>query len=526
MEGRFRERQDNFMKIGKYKGGAALLLIILLAVSGCTGKPTSGTEAESMTDTLAESLDHSEPDGQPVGPAGETSQNGQEATKGTQAEESEPAKPGPGTAVETGDGEAKWELPEGVELQQRIVLATDIHYLAEELAGNRCQTFMAMVESSDGRVLQYSWEILDAFIDDMIEEKPDLIVLSGDLTLNGERASHEELAEKLEVLLDNDIPVVVIPGNHDINNPYAKQFSSDGTEAVDSITAEEFASIYADFGYVAADSRDPNSLSYVYRLDDYYWLMLLDSCQYEPYNQVGGMIRNETYDWMEEWLDKAWNKGAQVITVSHHNLLDQSGVSQEFYDNCTIEHNEVLIQLLADQEVRLHLSGHLHLQHHMQDEDSGIYEVVTGSLVMAPCQYGDIKILNDGTIRYDAKSVDVDGWALRNSYRNRDLADFKQFSENFLRQVTYRNALLDLRKHTMERKFFFSDEKMDEMAQFYAELCVHYYGGRMYQIADEMVNNKAYEYWGQIGYVSDLSDFLQNIFDDEAKDFAHLEIPY
>lgn len=514
------------MRIGKNKGAAALLLTVLLAASGCANRQVSGTDAQSKPTASEVSSDGSETEQQTKGPAGDESQSGLDPTKAAETEETEPVEPGPGTAVETAGDGGEWELPEDVELQQRIVLATDLHYLAEDLAGKRCQTFMAMVESSDGRVLQYSWEVLDAFIDDMIEEKPDLIVLSGDLTLNGERASHEELAEKLEVLLDNGIPVVVIPGNHDINNPYARQYNSDGTEAVDSITAEEFASIYADFGYVAADSRDPNSLSYVYRLDDYYWLMLLDSCQYEPYNQVGGMIRNETYDWMEEWLDKAWNKGAQVITVSHHNLLDQSGVSRDFYDNCTIEHNEELIRRLSDGEVRLHLSGHLHLQHHMQDEDSGIYEVVTGSLVMAPCQYGDIKILNDGTIRYDAKSVDVDGWALRNSYRNRDLADFKEYSENFLRQVTYRNALLDLRKHTLERKFFFSDEKMDEMAKFYAELCVHYYGGRMYQIADEVVNNKAYEYWGQIGYVSDLSDFLQNILDDDAKDFAHLEIPY
>ena len=92
-------------------------------------------------------------------------------------------------------------------------------------------------------------------------------------------------------------------------------------------------------------------------------------------------------------------------------------------------------------QVRLHLSGHLHLQHYKEDEDNGISEIVTGSLVMAPCHYGVLKIWNSGDIEYNAKSADVDGWAKRNSYKNRDLADFRTFSERFLNQVTYRNAV-------------------------------------------------------------------------------------
>lgn len=411
-------------------------------------------------------------------------------------------------------------------VQQKIVVASDLHYLAEELAGNRCQSFMSTVQEGDGRVLQYGWEILDAFLDDMAEEKPDLIVLAGDLTMNGEKQSHEELAEKLELLSENDIEVAVIPGNHDINNPYARRFTTDGTVKTESITADDFRLIYSDFGYVAADSRDPASLSYLYKLDDYYWLLMLDSCQYNPVNHVGGMIRRDTYEWMEKQLETAWEEGAQVITVSHHNLLDQSGVSREFYDDCTIEHNEELVRMLYDYEVRLHLSGHLHLQHYKEDEDSGIHEIVTGSLVMAPCQYGVMKIWNNGDIVYDAKSVDVDGWAERNSYKNRDLADFKTFSQNFLSQVTYRKAILDLRKHTMERRLFFSDEKIYEMARFYAKLCVYYYGGRMFEIAGSVQDERAYKYWNEIDYVSDLSDFLRNILEDDAKDFSHLTIQY
>lgn len=105
-----------------------------------------------------------------------------------------------------------------------------MHYFAEKLAGNRCDSFVGMARGGDGRVLEYGWEVMDAFLDDMKEEDPDLLILSGDLTLDGEKASHEELAELLEGLSEAGIEVAVIPGNHDINNPDARRYTADGTE--------------------------------------------------------------------------------------------------------------------------------------------------------------------------------------------------------------------------------------------------------------------------------------------------------
>lgn len=515
---------------------AALLSLAAVTAAGCS-KETGESPAEEIQTSQAESEGASGPGGgnSSYGPAGpdrqETEAPGYETFDyAYPGSENQTADPGPGAEDGNSDDEAKGPAGELSEeesfVQQKIVVATDLHYLAETLAGNRGPAFMAMVEEGDGRVLQYSWEVLDAFLDDMLEEQPDLVVLSGDLTLNGEKKSHEELAEKLSVLTENDIEVAVIPGNHDINHPYARAYTPDGTKPVESVTAEEFAAIYADCGYTAADSRDPNSLSYLYKLDDYYWLLMLDSCQYSPVNQVGGMIQMGTYDWMEDVLEESWEEGAQVITVSHHNLLDQSGVSKEFYDDCTIEHHEELLELLAGYDVRLHFSGHLHVQHYIQDEDFGIYEIVNGSLVMAPCQYGVLEIWNDGTLQYEAKEADVSGWAKRNGYKNKELADFKTFSEQFLAKVSFDDAVEDLKNQFLKRKFFIDNDDMTEMANFYATLCVYYFGGRMYEIADWVKTEEAYKMWMAIDYASELSSFLKNILEDEAKDFAHLTIPY
>lgn len=51
-----------------------------------------------------------------------------------------------------------------------------------------------------------------------------MLIISGDLTLQGKK-SHEELAEKPEQVENAGITVVVIPGNHDINNPSAAVYS-------------------------------------------------------------------------------------------------------------------------------------------------------------------------------------------------------------------------------------------------------------------------------------------------------------
>ena len=79
--------------------------------------------------------------------------------------------------------------------------------------------------------------------------------------------------------------------------------------------------------------RDEKSLSYIYQADERYWLMMLDSCQYDPENKIGGRIRKETLLWMEKWLERAREEQVMVI-ASHHNLLKESTLYPE---DCTLE---------------------------------------------------------------------------------------------------------------------------------------------------------------------------------------------
>ena len=77
------------------------------------------------------------------------------------------------------------------------------------------EVFAKVYLSGDGKQMNYMSEIPDAFIEDVIKEQPDGFILSGDLTFNGEKKSHDDLAEKLKKVEKSGVPVMVIPGNHD-----------------------------------------------------------------------------------------------------------------------------------------------------------------------------------------------------------------------------------------------------------------------------------------------------------------------
>lgn len=112
---------------------------------------------------------------------------------------------------------------EPMEDGERIVLMTDVHYLARSLT-DRGSSFQNEIEHGDGKLTHYVWEIVDAAFDEIELLTPDVLIVSGDLTLNGEVKSHEEFAALLDEVERRGISVLVIPGNHDINSRWASSY--------------------------------------------------------------------------------------------------------------------------------------------------------------------------------------------------------------------------------------------------------------------------------------------------------------
>lgn len=405
--------------------------------------------------------------------------------------------------------------PSEYEWEKRAVIGTDIHYLSRTLTDGG-SGFQYMVEHGDGKVVTYIEQITDAFLEEMIRQKPDVLILSGDLTLDGEKRSHEELAEKLYLVENAGIPVLVIPGNHDINNRHAAQYQGEERFPAEFTTPEEFREIYQDFGYNEAVSEDRISLSYVYEVDEYNRLLMLDTCQYQQKALVGGAILTDTYDWIEEQLEDAWDNGMNIIPVAHHNLLDESEI---YVDDCTIEHGEQLVNILENWDVPVFLSGHLHVQHSKRSEDNrGVWEMVTSSLATPACQYGNLLFRDDGSFRYWTQSVDVERWAKRHNRAEKDLLEFDDFKEPFLRRVFY-NQSYDALAPIGE----LNEKQKEQMSELYSELNYHYYQGTAYQIRDRVLKDPDYQLWLEDGAFTILTDYVQYIVSDAKRDYNRVE---
>lgn len=396
-----------------------------------------------------------------------------------------------------------------------IIIASDIHYLSKELTdfGN---AFTQMASERDGLLVSYTWEITDAFLDEVIRRRPQVLILAGDLTLNGARLSHETLAQQLARVEAAGIPVAVIPGNHDINNPQAASFRSDESVPAETVNPEQFAAIYEDFGYREALSRDPVSLSYVYQLTDGTWLLMLDSCQYENGAQVGGMIRSETYQWIDKVLEKAWDDERRVIAVAHHNLLDESRIYEK---NCTIEHSEELEQILDEWDVRLFLSGHLHVQHYKTSDEYDIDEIVTSALAVSPCQYGVLQYFNTDQYYYTTERTDVSAWAQKKNNPDRNLQDFEGYAEEFLRNTFYRKAVEELRGKEL------SQDQIKNMAQLYALLNVESVAGTACDVRDFVEEDDNFELWQMYDRTSILCMYMNEIMEDAVRDYNEMSRP-
>ena len=264
-----------------------------------------------------------------------------------------------------------------------IVHVSDMHYFSPSLIENEDFMWKVAMES-DGKDTVQSALIAQAFVDDMLKLKPDAVVVTGDLTLNGEEASHEELRDLLGKLKDIGIEVYVMTGNHDVNMT-AYRYTNDGVEEVPSFGSQRFEDHWWDFGYGEALSQDRWSNSYIAELNEKTWLLSVDSNTGSK-----GTIRKSTLDWIDENLAKAKQEGIRVISATHQNPFVHN---ENFVWGYQLNNAAALIELYEKYGVEVNLSGHLHVQTIV--ESNGIADIAVSALVDTPLQHGILTVSGD-----------------------------------------------------------------------------------------------------------------------------------
>ncbi len=162
----------------------------------------------------------------------------------------------------------------------------------------------------------------------LIEEmRPELVIASGDLTHRGLRAQHERAAAFLRGL---ELPVLAIPGNHDIPYAFPKRFLSPWAEF--ERLWETTQPVYASETIVAAG---------------------LNSVR--PWRHQSGKVRPAQVERAAEAF-RAAPPGALRVAVLHHHLLGAPWRSRKK----PVANRNVVLGSLVDAGAELVLAGHIH----------------------------------------------------------------------------------------------------------------------------------------------------------------------
>ena len=292
----------------------------------------------------------------------------------------------------------------------KIAVMSDMHYMDRTLLPediSACPDFQKMLVADGYKLTEISDPIFRAAVAEIKAEKPDIVLIPGDMSKDGEKLNHEKVRELLQQFLDDGIMVFVVPGNNDINNLTAASYANNIAEAVPHISPSEFVEIYNDCGYEGSE-RDPNSLSYLSKPFPNLWILGIDACKYPPsYPKTSrsGLIKPATLSWIQEVLADAGDD-VTVFAMMHH------GIMEHFQNNITINQGTVLdnweasSQVFMDAGIRFVFTGHNHGNDITELKKDGkiLTDIETGALT-TPVSPFRILVLDDNYMNVETRYI-------------------------------------------------------------------------------------------------------------------------
>ena len=278
---------------------------------------------------------------------------------------------------------------------QKMVVLSDPHVMAPELLvseGTAWTTYL----NGQRKLVDYSQRLFDDMIVRIKRDlRPGLVLISGDLTKDGEQVSHEYVTSKLDELRTIGIKTLVIPGNHDRgSNSDAVYYNGESTTAATVATNEWFATQYANYGYGAGSEREGTTLTYACEPITGLVVIGIDS-------GTDGNVSETTLDWVVEKATAARASGKKVIAMMHHPLMPHFAGVDNFVSTAVVGNYKTVRNTLADAGIRVVFTGHFHTSDIAKDWNADmtreIYDVNTGSLISYPCDYREVTMSADFT---------------------------------------------------------------------------------------------------------------------------------
>ena len=247
--------------------------------------------------------------------------------------------------------------------QTRIVVMSDIHVSSKTAMGG------------ERKMLDKSRVVFDKLVSQFRAQKPHLLLVTGDLTEDGDMENHQYVKAGLDKLKAAGVKVFVIPGNHDLST----------------IDEDVFRTIYAHYGYGEGSVKDSTSLSYACEPVAGLTLIGIDS--------HSGYLSGTTLNWVCQQAEEAKRQGRQVIAMMHHPLFPHFNNAELYISTATIGNYENVRNKLADAGIRVILTGHFHTSDIAKDWNDDltrdIYDINTGSAISYPCDYRILTLSRD-----------------------------------------------------------------------------------------------------------------------------------
>lgn len=397
---------------------------------------------------------------------------------------------------------------------------SDTHLIADSLHDDG-QAFSQMQKTSQGKDLYYQETALSAFVRMAEEKKPAAIIVTGDVTFNGERVSAERFAEIFKPLTKTKL--LVLPGNHDIYDGWAREFHGKKQYYAGQISPRMWRNIFRT-SYETAVSVDNSSLAYSVQLNLDYLLILADSNDYGNEESstapaTAGFLGKEQRKWIKEQLQYASQNNLRVIFCMHHNLYAHNPAVNKGY---VVDDYRELRKLLAQYNVKLVFSGHIHAQNIMSPQNScPATEVVTACFCSNDQGYGVVKV-SPKEISYTCHHFKMKDYLTDKEKQNWTLTHFHDYLENIqLGTISAELMQKDLYRNHDDLK------SVRQMGRLFGEMNYHFFTGKNHIDFDELQKLKKSEiYQRLISENLQYELYLQTLYDTSVHDNLHVKIKY
>lgn len=397
---------------------------------------------------------------------------------------------------------------------------SDTHLIADSLHDHG-QAFSQMQKTSQGKDLYYQETALSAFVRMAQKKKPAAIIVTGDVTFNGERVSAEKFAEIFKPLKETQL--LVLPGNHDIYDGWAREFRGKKQYYAGQISPRMWRNIFKT-SYKNAVSVDDKSLAYSVQLNPDYLLILADSNDYGKEEATtapatAGFLGREQRRWIKAQLQYASENNLQVIFCMHHNLYAHNPAVNKGY---VVDDYRELRKLLAQYNVKLVFSGHIHAQNIMLPQDPcPATEVVTASFCSNDQGYGVVKV-SPKEVSYTCHHFKMKDYLTDKEKQNWTLTHFHDYLENI--------QLGTISAELMQKNLYQNHDDLDtvrKMGRLFGEMNYHFFTGKNHIESEELQKLKKLPIYQRL--IADNPHYelyLQTLYDMSNHDNLHVKIKY